>query len=246
MKGARMSVKYFVLLGLVGVAGAMEPVFKADVVLQMEVVGPETGTDILRQRKPIHKLVRSKKMRRIRKAKSNDVQPVDPNSLFAEYMIDAKALISHISFFERSYPEREVSKTLKYYSETYPTSYDLFFTRVRNLKLQMNHAEDDEEKIIIDFLQTMHEFRYENAHDHKEAKEELVVAKEGLEGEKSQLQQLNANQQEKTKYANWRAMSIAAGGMVVTIVTGLASWFARPNVAAATTTVINATARLLG
>lgn len=215
-----MRVKIAVLLSFVGVLGAMEP------------------------EKPIKKLVRSNKMKKLRRSGPGQVAApaVAPE---APYVTDAKDFITHIPSFGDEYSEKELVKAFTYYADKNPTNYGIFLARVRNLK---NGSPDvtscDEDALIIQALKIMHRFRYDNAHEHKAAKQELAATHADLEAQHATLQGAHEEQITKTKYANWRSYGAGIGGAAATFVTGFLTWYLRQPTCPVCA-MVNATARLI-
>lgn len=218
-----MRVKIVVLLGFVASVGAME----------VEIIGGDglnsLGGD---DDRPLLKLAQLKK----RSMQIDSVSP-NPNSPFSKYESDAQTLITTIPFLEREYPEEEVSKTFKYYDDTYPTYYDKFLARVNKIKDGSESSENYKKDVIIEFLQLMHGFRYDKAHDYKADKVVLIKDKEVLTEQKEV-------QVTKTKYANWRSYGAGIGGAAATFLTGFLTWYLKQPAAAACV-VANVTARLI-
>ncbi len=222
----------------------MEPQkIESDVRIQMEGAAQSDDGAVQPTSK---KLVRIKggKLKKIRRSKSSPLA-IGSGSPDSKYVTDARDFIIHIPSFGAEYPEDEIAKALKYYAQTYPTDYGLFMVRVRNLKAESNgDSSCDQNLSIIKLLELMYEFRYEKAHEHLADKEEISIAHQELQGEHQDLQARNEVQQQQTKYANYRAIGVAVGGMIVTVVTGLTTYFAHPG-SSCQVCPVNATARAL-
>lgn len=149
----------------------------------------------------------------------------DTESATAQYAGDISLLLNKLGRVRQNFTEIEVLNTLKYYKENYPIHYPSFLGQLKTLPDEAAFHTPEQEKqkaeYALDFTLMAHENRGSLVEKHFDAATDLKQ-------QNVELAQQHQIQTTKTKYANWRAYGVAVGGCIVTIITGLITYFAHP------------------
>lgn len=154
---------------------------------------------------------------------SAGAQPSAADLITQKYQGDATTLLTNLDVLGREFTDEETIKDLAYYQKNYSTQYQSFIAKVKSIQGQ---PDSDQKKLQIyqlafDFVLLARQVHNDNADSGQDAAHQLIT-------EHTALYSAHQDQITKTKYANWRAYGAAAAGFVLTIITGLITYFEHP------------------
>lgn len=156
-------------------------------------------------------------------------QPIGPStppidSVIKKYQEDAHIVLTALEdVLGREFNDEETINDLAYYQKKYFVSYQSFINKIKRLQNQPKSEQKTLQmyQLAFDFTLIAREAHNDNSDFHQSTATALTQ-------QQIALQDAHQEQITKTKYANWRAYGAAAAGFVLTLTTGLITYFEHP------------------
>jgi hypothetical protein len=140
-----------------------------------------------------------------------------------KYKDDVLALLTNVPELDREFTDDEVMNSLAYFQKQYSINYQSFMAKVKSLNGQPDSDQFKLQRyqLAFDFTLVARQAHNDNEDFHKEATHALTDQQIALQGAHNE-------QVAKTRIVTLRGYGAVAAGFLLTLITGLATYFGHP------------------